>query len=389
MRENATTSISPRENLLKVFRNEQPEWIPLHIGYMGPGEQAPGFRTDMDPELDAALGTINWCDGSALIMDQYLGIDVLDMCQAPVQAERPNISVQSAEEDDGLTFVTTYKTPLGEMREVRRRAGPESLWYCVEHAVKTNDDLPALTAFFEDATPVPDPEAIKSLQERKAKVGDRGLVYCCFGGTPVGMMVRMFAGPETMAYLWADRDDRLYRLFAAMTDYNVREMSLCAELGADLIYNMDDTSTTCISPAMFEEFCMGYTDAVADAVHDKGAFYVHHSCGHVRDLLDLYRQTKMDAVDSLSFAPLGDVRDLPTALDSLGPNIVIMTGLGLKCKLTDENCAQESEQALRDIAPGKNLVLGVKAATMPETQFLAEECRKHQRMYAQSKGDKN
>jgi len=338
----------------------------------------------MDPELDAALGSIDWCDGSALIMDEYFGLDVLDMCPAPVRDERPGISVQCAEQDSGLAFVTTYTTPLGEMREVRRRAGTDALWYCVEHAVKSNDDLPALTAYFEEATPVPDPEAIKVLRERKAKIGDRGLVFCCFPGTPVGMMVRVFAGPETMAYLWADRDDRLYRLFTAMTEYHVREMSLCAELGVDLIYNMDDTSTTCISPDMFEEFCMGYTDQVADAVHAQGAFYVHHSCGHVRDLLDLYRQTRMDAVDSLCFAPprgIGDVPDWPHALERLGPNIAIMTGLGLTHREPGPDCARDIEQVFRNIAPGRNVVFAVKGPSIPQTQFLAEECRKHQWMY--------
>lgn len=386
MHENATSRLSPRDNLLKVFRHEQPGWIPLHIGYMGPGEQAPGFRDDMDPQLDAALGTINWCDGSAILMDEYLGIDILDMCTAPIRTERPGISEQYDEQDNGLTAVTTYTTPRGEMREVRRRADEESLWYCVEHAVKSNDDLPALTAFFEEATPVPDPEALEVFRERKARVGDRGLVYCCFPGTPVGMMVRMYAGPENMAYLWADRGDEMDTLFAAMTDCHVREMSLCAELGVDLVYNMDDTSTTCISPGMFEAFCMGYTDRVTDAVHARGAFYVHHSCGHIRSLLDLYRQTKMDAVDSLCFAPprgMGDVTGWPETLERLGPNIVVMTGLGLEHREPGPDCAKEIEQVFRQIAPGKNIVFGVKGPDMRRTEYMAQECRKHQRMYAQ------
>jgi len=294
--------------------------------------------------------------------------------------------VQYAEQANGLEAVTTYTTPVGEMREVRRRVGDEGLWYCVEHAVKSNDDLPALTAFFEDATPVPDPDAIEVIRERKKRIGDRGLVYCTFPGTPVGMMVRMFAGPETMAYLWADRDERLYRLFDAMTECHVREMSMCAELGVDLVYNMDDTSTTCISPVMFEEFCLGYTDQVADAVHARGAFYVHHSCGHIRNLLDLYRQTRMDVVDSLTFASsgMGDVPGWPEALERLGPNIAIMTGLGLTHREPGPECSREIEQVFQDLAPGKNIILGVKSASIPQTQSMVDECRKHQRMYTQT-----
>ncbi len=72
-------SLTPRDNLLKVFRHEQPAWIPVHIGHIGPGELPEDFRNGMDTELDAVLGSIQWCDGSARILDDYLGIDVTKM----------------------------------------------------------------------------------------------------------------------------------------------------------------------------------------------------------------------------------------------------------------------------------------------------------------------
>ncbi len=381
MNEHIERCMSPRENLLKVFRHEQPAWIPVHIGHIGPGELPPDFRDDMDPELDAALGTIQWGDGSARILDEYLGLDVLDACPSPVRWKRRRTSVKQVKQDDGMTSVTTYTTPLGEMREVSRQLGASP--YRVEHVVKSNDDLPALTAYFEDATPVADPAAVEALRERKALVGDRGLVSCTLQGTPVGMMVRTYAGPETMAYLWADRDERLHRLFRAMTEFSLRAASLLAEHGADLIFNMDDTSTTCISPAMFEEFCMAYTDRMADAVHAHGAFYVHHSCGHIRHLLDLYRQTKMDAVDALNLSPphgKGDIPSLAEAFERLGPKIAILKGLGLKHRGSAADCAAEIKQVFQSAAPGKNIVFSAKGPTFTRTQFIVAECRKHQRM---------
>ena len=383
MTENSQSCLSARDNLLKVFRHEQPEWIPVHIGHVGPGEWPDDFRSGMPQELDAALGTIQWCDGSARVLDEHLGFDVLDACLSPVRWERRHVSVERSKPDDGTTVVTTGVTPLGEMREVRRQVGASP--YIVEHMVKSNRDLPALTAFFEDATPVVNAAAADALRERKALVGDRGLVFCSLQGTPVGMMVRTYAGPETMAYLWADRGDDLRRLFEAMTEYSLREARLCAELGVDLIFNMDDTSTTCISPPMFEEFCMEYTDQMADAVHAQGAFYVHHSCGHIRALLDLYRQTKMDAVDALNLAPprgRGDVPTLTEAIERLGPHITILTGLGLSGRFWEPDWSQELAQAFREAAPGKNVIFTAKGPDFARTKILAEECRKHQRMYA-------
>lgn len=388
MSANSKASLSPRDNLLKVFRHEQPAWIPAHIGHVGPGELPEGFRRGMPPELDAALGTIQWCDGSARVLDEHLGFDVLDACNSPVRWERNRVRVDRTTHDNGMTRVTTYKTPRGEMREVYQQLGDSP--YCVEHVVKSNQDLPALTAFFENATPVVDPAAIDALRQRKALVGDRGLVFCALPGTPLGMMVRAYAGPETMAYLWADRGEDLRRLFEAMTEYSVREARLCAELGVDLIYNMDDTSTTCISPAMFEESCMEYTDRMADAVHSCGAFYVHHSCGHIRQLLDLYRQTKMDAVDALNLAPprgMGDVTEMAEALERLGPRIAILTKVRLEQQRSDADCLEEVAAAFRNAAPGKNIVFAVRGADFAQTRLLADECRRHQRMYAHLQGD--
>lgn len=390
MHENHESCLSSRENLLKVFRHEQPEWIPVHIGHIGPGELPPNFRDDMDPELDDALGTIQWGDGSARILNEYLGLDGLDACPSPIRREHRRISMKQVKQDDGITSVTTYMTPLGEMREVSQQIGASP--YRVEHFVKSNDDLPALTAYFEDATPVADAAAIEALRKRKALVGDRGLVFCSLDGTPLGAMVRVYAGPETMAYLWADRDERLYRLFRAMTEYNLREASLLAELGVDLIFNMDDTSTTCISPAMFEEFCMEYTDRMADAVHAHGAFYVHHSCGHIRQLLDLYRQTKMDAVDSLCLSPphgMGDIPSLTEAFERLGPKITVLTGLGLMIhRGSDADCATEIAQVFREAAPGKNIIFTAKGPNFTRTKFMIRECRKHQHMNRSVKNGK-
>ena len=95
-----------------------------------------------------------------------------------------------------------------------------------------------------------------------------------------------------------------------------------------MLYGTDDTSTTAISPAMFEEFCLGYTDRIADAVHEYGVFYAHHSCVHIRNLLDLYRQTRMDAVDALYLKAVGDVNMIAEARALLGPKIMVMAALG-------------------------------------------------------------
>jgi uroporphyrinogen-III decarboxylase len=169
-----------------------------------------------------------------------------------------------------------------------------------------------------------------------------------------------------------------------------QQYRLYASLGYDLLYCTDDTSTTTISPAMFEEFCMGYTDRMADAVHEYGVRYVHHSCGWINNLLDLYRQTRMDAVDALCLKPIGDVNSLAEARAKLGPKITILAPLVQICGSLDDRAAvaESIAQMFRDVAPGDNITFGIAGEptkNMEAHAFIAQECRKHQRRFAEGK----
>lgn len=378
-------SMTPRENLLKVFRHEQPEWIPVWA-HCDPYNQ-PG-RENMDPELARALGTVKWSDGSSAVLSRHLGLDVMDFFGPPCATKRTRVKADRIEQSDG--WVTTYKTPLGELREIHKRVREDGTSYCQEHLVKSGADLPLLAGVFEDEEYVLEPGAREFVQQRKAQVGDDGLVRCYMPSTPLGMMVRAYSGVETLAYLWADHRDELHRLFAVMEEKYRQKYRLYASLGYDLLYCTDDTSTTTISPAMFEEFCMGYTDRMADAVHEYGVFYVHHSCGWIHNLLDLYRQTRMDAVDALCLKPIGDINSLAVARARLGPKIAILAPLVQICgSMNDRAAVAESiAQMFRDVAPGDNITFGIGSEptqNMEAHAFIARECLKHQRMFTEKK----
>jgi hypothetical protein len=374
--------ITPRENLLKVFRHEKPEWIPV-FGHVDPYNQPD--REGMDPELAKALANVQWCDGSTLAFSRYLGLDVMDFFGPPVEIKRRRVTVETIQQGDGWT--TIYKTPRGELREVHKRVRDDGTSYCQEHLVKSGDDLPLLAAIMEDEEFVLKDGAAEFVRQRKALVGDQGLVRCYMPGTPLGMMVRVYSGVETIAYLWADYRDELHSLFRVMEENHLRQFRLYASLGYDILYGTDDTSTTAISPAMFEEFCLGYTDRVTDACHDYGTLYAHHSCGHINNLLDLYRQTRMDAVDALCLKPIGDINSIAEAKSRLGSKITILAALTqMGGSMSNRAEVAESIAAMfRDAAPGDNILFGLAAYpnnNMEETAFVAREAKKNQRLYA-------
>lgn len=373
--------MTPRENLLTVLRHAKPEWIPVFC-HADPYNQ-PG-REDMDPELAKAMPKVEWGDGSSATLSRYLGLDIMDYFGPPIEKKRRKVSVEQIKTPNG--WGTLYKTPHGELRALYSKAGEDGPAYCQEHLVKSAADFSALASIFEDEEFVLGSGAKEYVQKRKAAIGDAGLIRCYMPGTPLGMMVRVYSGVETIAYLWADSRKELHQLFEVMEENHLRQFRLYASLGYDILYGTDDTSTTTISPAMFEEFCLGYTDRVVDACHAYGTLYAHHSCGLIRNLLDLYRQTRMDAVDALCLKPVGDVNSIAEAKARLGPRITIMAGLTQIMGNMDDRAAVAASiaQMFRDAAPGDNIIFGIggePSKKMADHKFIAQESIKHQRDY--------
>ena len=366
-----------RENILKIFRHETPEWIPL-TGHVDPYNQP--NREGMDPELAEALGEVKWGDKGTVIFSRYLDLDIMDWFGIPVNVTRCNVTVESTTEGDVTTSV--WHTPKGDLRAVSRTCRDEtgavsSNW--TEHMVKGPEDLPALVSIFEDEVIEPDPGGMERVRARAELIGDDGIVLGPMDGTPLGMMYRVYSGVAALAYLWADARDALRDCFAVMEANYLRRVAIGVQSDIDAVVSVDDTSTTAISPEMFETFNLDLTDRRAETAHAAGKLYFHHSCGLIRDLLPLYRRTKMDGVHAFTTPPIGDVT-VPEGRRTLGDRITIMAGVPqLVDPMDDRAAVREGIRAMiREAEPRDHFILGVAAyphRTMEQTKFVVDCCR--------------
>ncbi len=147
--------------------------------------------------------------------------------------------------------------------------------------------------------------------------------------------------------------------------------------------SVDDTSTTAISPAIFESCNLDLTDARAGQAHAAGKFYFHHSCGHIRDLLQLYRRTAMDAVHAFTIPPLGNVT-VAEGRKNLGDRITMIAGVQQLAGPMDDCAAVRASirQMIREADPGDHFILGVAAfphRTIVQTKFVVDACREDAR----------
>ncbi|MCC6579335.1 MAG: hypothetical protein IT440_02760 [Phycisphaeraceae bacterium] len=369
---------TPRENLLKIFRHQTPDWLPV-VGHCDPYNQP--SRQGMDPALAAALGEVQWGDTSTVVFSRHLGLDIMDWFGMPaVRAIHRRVTVQSTTEGDVTTRI--WHTPAGDLREVsevcRDATGAvSSNW--TEHLVKGPDDLPALAAIFEDEVIELDAEGLARTRRRRELIGDDGLLLGPMHGTPLGMMYRVYAGVETLAYLWADAPDALRDCFAVMEANYLKRLAVGLQSDIDAVVSVDDTSTTTISPAMFEACNLDVTDVRAEAAHAAGRIYIHHSCGLIRDLLPLYRRTKMDAVHAFTIPPVGNVT-VAEGRQALGGRIGMIAGLEQLPGPMDDLAAVRAciHRMIGEAMPWDHFILNLVAypnRTMDQTRFVADCCR--------------
>ncbi len=371
--------MTPRENLLAVLRHGQPEWIPI-VGHVDPYNQP--AREGMDPALAARLAKVQWSDESTVWFSRYLGLDIADWYGPPLRCV-PGAAVTVETRQEGDDSITLWHTPAGDLRQVSRRCRADGTSYLVEHRLKSPADLPALAFLYESERVEVDPARLPALQQRRDLIGENGIVMFSLPGTPLGMLIRVEAGVETTTYLAADAPDALRDLFRVMEENHLRRFRLAASLAADALVGVDDTSTTTQSPAMFAEFCVDYTNHVADVAHAAGTVYLHHSCGLIRGLVDLYRQTRMDGVHAFQLPPMGDIA-VGEGRQRLGPKITIWASLTPLLDEPPENwdyVRRSIREAFEGAAPGDHFLLGLAAMpnrTMEETARLLGEARKYQ-----------
>lgn len=372
--------LTPRENLLKALNHEIPERVPI-LCHVDPYNQP--SREGIDPELDRELGEVKWGDGAGTKLSRYLGLDILDWLPNPVAPRFQTVEEERKSVDSETT--TTWHTPRGDLQEVVRVASDGRTSYRTKHFLECEEDLPAFTYAMADRAFDVKQDLVETIRQRREEIGEQGIQSQSVPGTPLGMLIRVYSGPEAVAFLYADAPDELEELFAVMEESHREMVRLIIENSeVDAIIGMDDTSTATQSPAMFERYCVPYTNRMADLVHELGRYYWHHSCGHIRKLLPLYKQTRMDAVHAYTVPPTGDAR-IRDAKDVLGEDIAIIAGLKvLEGTMDDRERAADEVRGMFDEArPGSNFILNMTAyqhQPVSAMEWLRDECLKYSQL---------
>lgn len=125
-----------------------------------------------------------------------------------------------------------------------------------------------------------------------------------------------------------------------------------------------------ISRKVYSEFVVPYELRVAEAVKAEGVPVYTHTCGKIRDRLELMAETGTLGIDTLDPPPLGDV-ELAEAKRRIGDRLFIkgnMNSVALLAYKTKDEVIAEATRCLRDGAPGGGYILSTACSVSPHVE---------------------
>ena len=269
----------------------------------------------------------------------------------------------------GRESYTTYTTPVGSLTEKRVYSPDGDTTFLVGHAVSDEEDFKVLQYIHEHMEVTPD--AARFEQDLKT-CGDDALLLPVIGvhlKTAFQSLIERWVGTENLAYALCDFPEVVEECLAVMQERDAETVRDAVNTAADGFIFWEDSSTTNISPAYFKKYTMPQVNQWGEAIHRSGKLLVHHACGHIKDLVPIMATTEIDAIESITPPPTGNI-ELRDAAELLPEHIALIGGLEpvrLLKRSTEEVC-DDARALLRDLK-GHRFVLANSDSCPPGVEY--------------------
>jgi len=261
-----------------------------------------------------------------------------------------------------------YETPLGSLQAGYVYSPEGNTWFLMEHPVKAAEDFRILKYIAEDTTLESDYEPY--LQEQK-KNPDALFVPLItpFFKTAFQSMIEFWVGTEELCYLETDENDAMKSALEAMQRASMEGARISAASPAEAFISWEDTSTTNISPSWYESYILPEINGWCEILHEKAKLYIQHACGHLRHLLPLIGNSKIDAIESVSEPPTGNI-PIAETMKILPEHITVIGGIEpvffVNC---DKEELEKRTDLLCDLFRGRRFIMANADSCPPQVDI--------------------
>jgi uroporphyrinogen-III decarboxylase len=280
-----------KERFERALRCEEVDRIPFWVkGFGQECRKAWGEPYESMPELELA---------------DRLDLDHMAGGPSPVVCTNDRVTVHTEKKDGRRT--TCFETPDGTLTEVYGYDAPSCSWHPLEFPIKTRADLRAARHLYDGNQFRLDEDVLPKCRARLREVGGRGIVMAGMGISPWMNLIQHQIGPEQSYYFLLDYPDETRELIDLMHDERLRYLRcLLGNCPYDYVVSVENTSTTLLSPAVFETYCWQHLMDYGRLIVEAGVNHVMHMCGKLRALLPKIEELPALAIEAYTSPPVGD-----------------------------------------------------------------------------------
>jgi len=330
-----------KERFERALRREEVDRLPFWVKIFSPDylhRQDAKYRAMTDLELA-----------------DFLDLDHMAGGGAPVVGANEHIE-HTVEQTNGRR-VLTWKTPGRTLTGADAFDAGSQSWHPIEFPIKDRGDLRAAKDIFAHSHFEAKDELVANNHERLRQVGDRGITMTGMGISPLMNLIQHLIGPENTYYFLADYPGEMDELISLMHEERLRFLrALVTSTPFEYICSVENTSTTLLSPAVFERYCRRHLQDYADLCVEHGKVHVLHQCGKLKALLPSIDALPSAAIEAYTSPPVGDTTLADRA--HLSPHTAVIGGTDVTLWLRPaREICERIETSLREAGTMEGVVL--------------------------------
>lgn len=201
---------------------------------------------------------------------------------------------------EGTKKITEFKTPKGDVRQIKQLANDGS-WAATEHFVKDISDLEIIKSITESTVRTP---FLKNLETFFQETEGFGVCDIPISRSPFGKLVHNLMGFDKTVFALFDHEEVILDFLQFQEQYDLEEVRLAAQMPARVVILSDHADENLISPAHYETYCIPYYQKACAILHQAGKFVSTHLDGNFKGFFPILHKTGFDLLDGCTPAPM-------------------------------------------------------------------------------------
>lgn len=313
--------MTSRERILRVLHGEVPDripWTPLIDPYYLSSLTMPMNQFD----AVRAFGGDIFARHVDVFREAFqTSVEVHENGNKVVRRVIPKADIEIITKIVEGCLTETSNTPIGVLQSkwIYNEHTPY-IPFPVEHKLKTLHDVKILKYLSENIGFEP---CYDLFEKADAEIGEDGLATATAPGTPFHDLLEEDFGIEKCYYMIYDHPHEMEDLMEIMHEQRKKAYMIVAGSPAQVVIGYENTSSTTMSPRMYEKYCETQINEYAEIMRKSGKIYLTHMCGKLKGLEKQLSRGHMDGITDIAPEPTGDV-SIAEARRMWGPDKSVM-----------------------------------------------------------------